>query len=92
VSLRAAYDAAVGALAELGYPAPSRAVLGPTEGEVDAGDADVGIVQRPGGSVAVSVRVGTFETSEHRRRAALVHERIAARLGTRPVAPAPAAR
>jgi hypothetical protein len=80
-TLRAAYEAALAALPELGYPAASQATLGPTEARVQAGDAKIAMAQFPGGVVRIAVSVGTFETDDHRRRAALVHERLATRLG-----------
>lgn len=80
-TVRGAYDATLAILPALGYPMPSAATLGPTEAQIEAGDATVKIAEFPGGGVRVAVSVGTFETSDHRRRAALIHERLAARLG-----------
>lgn len=80
-SLRAAYEASLAVLPELGYPAPSKAALGPTEASIHAGDAKVGIAQFPEGIVRVAVSVGTFAKDSNRRKALLIHERLAARLG-----------
>jgi hypothetical protein len=88
VPLRTAYEATLSALPALGYPAPKASTLGPSEARVEAGDAAVAMATFPGGTTRVAVRVGTFESADHERRAALIHERLAARLGPAPV-PAP---
>jgi len=80
-TLRAAYDATLAVLPELGYPATSKATLGPTEAMVHAGDAKVGLAQFPEGIVRIAVSVGTFANDGNKRKALLVHERLAARLG-----------
>ena len=79
--LRTVYDAALAALPALGYPAPATARLGPTEGRIEAGDAVVALAQHPGGVVRVAVKVGTFASPDHARRAGLLLERIAAGVG-----------
>ena len=86
--VRTAYEATLAVLPELGYPSPSKSVFGPSEAEIDAGNAEVAIAEFPNGMVRVAVSVGTFETSEHRRRAALIHDRLAVWLGARVAPPA----
>lgn len=81
VPLRGAYDATLAVLPGLGYPAASVATLGPTEGRVKAGDASVAMALYPGGVVRVAVSVGTFESRDNLRKAELIQEGLAARLG-----------
>jgi len=83
--LRSVYDASLAVLPGLGYPAASTATLGPTEGRVKAGDASIGMALYPGGVVRVAVSVGTWDSRDNLRKAELVHERLAARLGLVPV-------
>ena len=79
--VRAGYEAALAVLAESGYGSAGPATLGPTEFRVEGGGVTVAGAQVPGGKVRIAVSVGTFKTSDHRRRAALIHEGLAARLG-----------
>jgi hypothetical protein len=79
--VRTAHDAARAVLGELGYGSQGPATLGPTEFRVDAGDAAVAGAELPDDRVRIAVSVGTFESADHRRRAALIHEKLAERLG-----------
>ena len=79
-SLRQTYDAALVVLPELGYSVTGRPTLGPTEANIRAGDARVAMATVPGGTTRVAVSVGTFENADNRRRAALILERLDARL------------
>lgn len=90
-SLRATYDATLAALPELGYPAATTAQLGPTEAKVKAGKATVTMASFPNAMTRVAVSVGTFEGADNRRRAALIQEALAKRLGP-PVVPAQSSR
>ena len=49
-------------------------------GTVVVGDVKIQVAKIPGGKTRVSVRVGTFHTEEHRRRAGLILEKIEAEL------------
>lgn len=80
-TVRAAYDASIAVLPELGYPAGPKGTLGPTEANVRSGDAKVGIAQFPEGVVRIAVSVGTFQSDGNHRKALLIHERLAMRLG-----------
>ena len=80
-TLRAAYDATLAVLPGLGYPSAPTSTLGPTEAMVKAGDAKVGMAQFPEGIVRIAVSVGTFANDSNRRKAMLIHEQLAARLG-----------
>ena len=86
-SLRQAYDATLVVLPELGYPVTGRPTLGPTEANVQAGDARVALASFPNGTTRVAVSVGTFESADNRRRAALILERLDTRLAPAPARP-----
>jgi hypothetical protein len=55
---------------------PTWSELGPTEGEIDYQDLKVRVERHPEGFTRVRVRVGTFHTGDHRRRAELVGQAI----------------
>jgi len=80
-SLRATYEATSSVLPTLGYQPVKTSVLGPTEGQIEAGGATVRFASYPGSTTRVSVSVGTFNNEDNRRRAALVHEALAKQLG-----------
>jgi hypothetical protein len=71
------WHAGLTALERLGYPLPTIVRKTATEGALTSGDASLTFERIPEGKVRVAVRVGTFDTQEHRRRAALVLEQIA---------------
>lgn len=88
-SLRATYEATLAILPELGYPACKTAKLGPTEADIQAGQARVTMASFPNNVTRVAVSVGTFDSADKRRRGALIHERLGQRLGIGPCAPTP---
>ncbi len=78
--LDTAWAATLSAMRDLGYPVDLGTPHGATEGRVESGDAEVVVEQHPGPFTRVRVRVGTFDTEDHRRRASLILEAIAQRL------------
>jgi hypothetical protein len=81
VPLGEAWMAALDALGETGFVVSEASECGSTEGRVRAGDAVVVAERHPGGFTRVRVRIGTFATEDHRRRAALILEALARRVG-----------
>lgn len=59
---------------------PTRAELAATEGTIEFEDLRVLVERHPEGFTRVRVRVGTFYTADHRRRAELVRQEIDAAL------------
>jgi hypothetical protein len=78
--LDATWKATLQAMREHGYPISESAPLGTTEGKIDIDDAKVSVQREAGEYTRVKVRIGTFSTDEHRRRAALILESVAARV------------
>jgi hypothetical protein len=66
-------------LARIGI-VPVECVLGPTEGRIDHEDMVVLVERHPEGFTRVRVRVGTFHTGDHMRRAQILLQEIAATL------------
>jgi hypothetical protein len=66
---------------DLGYPVALNAVHGPTEGTISSKDATVRVERHAEGFTRVRIRIGTFETADHHRRADLVFAGISSRLG-----------
>jgi hypothetical protein len=81
VPLQDAWLATLEALGETGFVLSETSACGPTDGRVRAGDATVTVERHPGGFSRVRVRIGVFDTEDHRRRAALILEAIANRIG-----------
>jgi hypothetical protein len=71
------WNATLAAMRKLGYPVQEGMPHSTTEGEVKINDAHVRVTRESGGHTRVHVRIGTFETDDHRRRAALLLEEIA---------------
>lgn len=70
------WRAAIDGLEELGYVVPRGTAPEPTEGKIETGDVQVRVERHPGNITRVRVRVGTFDTANHRRRAGLILEEI----------------
>ncbi len=79
IALEDAWDETIAAMQRLNYPVSNSTPLGPTEGEIDVGDVRVRVEAHSGFS-RVRVRVGTFRTEDHERRARLILEAIEGRL------------
>jgi len=72
-----AWNATLAAMRKLGYPVQEGMPHGITEGAVKVNDAEVRVTRESGGYTRIHVRIGTFETEDHRRRATLLLEEIA---------------
>lgn len=81
VGLDATWQAALASLQENGHPVSMQATHGATSGVLSIADVTVRVEAHAKGFTRVHVRVGTFETDEHRRRADLIMAGIARRLG-----------
>jgi hypothetical protein len=79
--LATTWQAMLGALQENGLPAPANATHGTTSGEVSVNGTWVRVETHAQGFTRVRVRVGTFETDEHRRRGDLILAGIGRSLG-----------
>jgi len=86
-TLENAWNAALEAVKGAGHSNPATRWLGPTEGEIEDGDIRVRVEKLPEGVSRVRVRIGTFQTDDHDRRAALLLMDIQSRLGIEPTAP-----
>jgi hypothetical protein len=81
--LTTTWNATLAAMREQGYPVAEGVPHGPGAGRVEINDAVV-VVERTGdASSRVRVRLGTFDTAGHRRRAALLLDAVGRRLGAR---------
>jgi len=79
-SLDDTWRAALSSLREEGYPVWESAPHGSSMGRVEVDDAKVTVEREPGDFTRVHVRIGTFSTDEHRRRAAMILDGIAKRV------------
>jgi hypothetical protein len=79
--LESTWQAAIGSLQENGHPVAATATHGATSGTLEVGDVEVRVASHAGGKTRVSIRIGTFDTDDHRRRARLIMDGIARRLG-----------
>lgn len=70
------WKAMLEALEGLDYSLPAEAPHEKDHGELRIEGLRVHVAAHPGGKTRVTVRVGTFHTEEHRRRAGLILERI----------------
>src|SRR5262249_34115208 len=74
------WAASKAALRELGYTVDDSQKPGATEGTLRAGEAKVVVERQPGNVTRVRVRVGTFDTDDNKRHAALILEATKKRL------------
>jgi len=75
------WKATVAALQENGYPVSDAVQPGTNQGMLDVNDAVVHVETLPGDMTRVRVRIGTFSTDEHKRRASLILESVGDRVG-----------
>jgi hypothetical protein len=80
VPIDEAWRAALAALKDAGYPVSVEASLDVSEGRIEIDDAKLVVTREPDHLTRVSVRIGTFSTDEHRRRAALILDDVTRRL------------
>jgi len=74
--LRTTWNATLVSMQEQGYLVATDAEPTPTGGTIESGDAKVDVSLLPGKKTRVTVKIGTFETEDHQRRARLLLERI----------------
>lgn len=77
----ATWRATLESLRENGYAVTDLSAPATTEASFEVQDVRVKVERLPGDATRVHVRVGTFSTDEHRRRAALVLEGVGKRVG-----------
>lgn len=70
------WKATLAALRDLKYDVPKDVPHESDSGEIVLTDLRLHVARHPGNMTRVSVRVGTFDTKEHRRRAGLILEKI----------------
>jgi len=70
------WKASLSALRDLKYTVPKDAPHEADSGLLTIGDMRLHVARHPGNTTRVSVRIGTFDTAEHRRRAGLILEKI----------------
>lgn len=75
-TMPASWEATLRALRRLGHDLPEGLQPGPTEGKIESGDTLVFVDKHAGGYVRVRARVGTFDTEDNARRAALILEEV----------------
>jgi hypothetical protein len=75
------WKATVAAMQENGYPVSNAVQPGTNDGMLDVNDAVVHVETLPGDMTRVRVRIGTFSTDEHKRRASLILESVGNRVG-----------
>ena len=81
-TLATAWGACVDGLSDVGVACGAAPQLGATAGRFKAGDYQVRVEKLSESTVRVRVRVGTFDTADHRRRASLYLDAVSRRLGT----------
>src|SRR5262245_62129402 len=75
------WKATVAAMQENGYPVSDAVQPGVNQGMIDVNDAVVHVETLPGDFTRVTVRIGTFETDDHQRRASLILQSVGNRVG-----------
>jgi hypothetical protein len=75
------WKATVAAMQEHGYPVSDAVQPGASEGRLDVNDAVVHVESLPGDFTRVRVRIGTFSSDDHQRRASLILRSVGDRVG-----------
>ena len=75
------WEAVLGELKEMGYPVTQDAEAARQAGGIDVDDADVKVESLNDDYTRVTVRIGTFETDAHKRKASRLLNGVAERLG-----------
>lgn len=73
--------ATIASMKEMGYGLPKDLTHTPTEGKIKAGDTVADVEKHAEGFTRVNVTIGTFQSEEHKRKAKLLLDNIAKRLG-----------
>ena len=81
LELEPTWDATMATLTEYGYAVDASRRPNKTEGRIDVDDVVVRVLAIPGDLTQVSIRIGTFRTDDHKRKAKLMLESIKKRLG-----------
>jgi hypothetical protein len=71
------WDSTIAAYQNLGYGEPEVNLLTKTEGEAEASDVWSRVELDPDGKTSLVVRVGTFDSADHRRRSELFMSEVA---------------
>ncbi len=79
-SLETVWRASVASMNQLGFEVGSDQKPEPTQGVLEVDDVKLIVNQLPEGRTRVTVRAGTFDTADNRRRAQLVLEQLNKRL------------
>ena len=82
-SLASTWAAAVETLRGMGYAVPEGIAPGPTEGRIAIDDIRVDVAKYSDTRSRVEVRVGTFDSEDHRRRATILLDGVGKRVGDR---------
>jgi hypothetical protein len=70
------WNATLAAMKDLKYAVPKEPQHFADSGDLTIDDVSINVVSQPGTMTRVSIRVGTFDTDGHRRRAGLIFEKI----------------
>ncbi len=70
------WKATLAALRELQYAVPKEIEHAADSGDIEIDDLRIRVARHPNDKTRVRVRIGTFNTEEHRRRAGLILEHI----------------
>ncbi len=79
-SLESTWKATISAVRDAGYPVDPASKPEANEGTIDSGDLHVRVERHPGDFTRVIVRIGTFKTDDHKRKAKLILEQVAGNL------------
>ena len=71
------WKATTEALRTLKYTVPKELEHSTDSGDLTIDNMKIRVARQPGNLTTVSVRIGTFDTADHRRRAGLILEKIA---------------
>ncbi|MGQ0613464.1 MAG: DUF3568 family protein [Planctomycetaceae bacterium] len=82
-ALKPTFAATVESMRAEGFPVPEGLEPGAKEGEISSGDARVRVIARDEKVTGVLVRIGTFDTEEHRIKSRRILDGVAQRLGVR---------
>jgi len=70
------WKATLEAMKALKYTVPKEPQHSADSGDLTIGNIRINLARHPGNMTRVSIRIGTFDTADHRRRAGLIFEKI----------------